>query len=382
MDGGMSNRSDVLLVGQTPPPYHGQAVVTAMLFEHDWADLKVERLRMSYSDTIDAVGKAGIGKIIHLLALILKTWWIVLNNRPRILYYLPASANRVPVIRDIIYLGLVRWLFPKTVFHYHAGGLPEYLESAGVLGKIGNIVYSKADLSVEICRTEHSPGRIFNARNTVYVPNGLDVELVPRSRPDEAELQVLFLGALNEGKGVLDVIKATRIVLDKGCRYHVKLIGAWASPEFKKEAEALVASEGLDEVIEFPGVMKGADKWQAYADADLFIFPSHYQSENFPLVIIEAMAFGLPVVSTIWRGIPQLIGESGAAILADVNAPDQYADALQEMIQNPDKRQQMGKAARKHYENHYTRDKFVGAMEEVFQTVLKSGIPEVEKLRS
>ena len=77
------SKSDILLVGQTPPPYHGQAVVSAMLFDHDWKDLEVERLRMSYSDTIDEVGKVGVGKIIHLLGLILKTWWIALCKRPR-----------------------------------------------------------------------------------------------------------------------------------------------------------------------------------------------------------------------------------------------------------------------------------------------------------
>ncbi|WP_227021316.1 glycosyltransferase family 4 protein [Oceaniferula marina] len=368
----MSERSDMLLVGQTPPPYHGQAVVTAMLFDHDWGDLKVERLRMSYSDTIDAVGKAGITKIIHLLSLIHKTWWIALTKQPRILYYLPASANRVPVIRDIIYLGLVRWLFPRIVFHYHAGGLPEYVASAGLLGRVAQRLYYDADLSVEICRTKYSPGRIFNAKRTEYVANGLDVEFVPRSRLDNAELRVLFLGALNEGKGVLDVIRATRLARDEGARFHVHFIGAWASEDFRREAEALVAAKCLEEVIHFPGVKKGSDKWQAYADADLFIFPSHYQSENFPLVLIEAMAFGLPVISTTWRGIPQLVGDSGAAILADVNAPEQYAEALLQVTRNLDQRQEMGTAARKHYEANYTRGKFVEKMEQVFREVLKS----------
>lgn len=366
----MSGKSDILLVGQTPPPFHGQAVVTGMLFDHTWHGLKVERLRMAYSDSIDAVGKAGIGKVLHLLELIGRTWWIVLTRRPKILYYLPASANRVPVIRDMIYLGAVRWLFPKTVFHYHAGGLPEYLETAGLLGEMARRVYSGADLSVEISKSQHSPGRLFCAKNTVYVSNGLDVELPPRSRPADAEVRVLFLGALNEGKGVLDVIRATRIARAGGCRFHVEMVGAWASDVFQKEAEALVNEYDLADVVHFPGPMKGAEKWQAYADADLFIFPSHYEAENFPLVLIEAMAFGLPIVSTHWRGIPQLIGDSGAAMLMDVNAPEQYAEALQSLNDNAQLREEMGEAARRHYLRHYTRDVFVGEMEAAFRSVL------------
>jgi glycosyltransferase involved in cell wall biosynthesis len=90
------------------------------------------------------------------------------------------------------------------------------------------------------------------------------------------------------------------------------------------------------------------------------------------LVIIEAMAFGLPVISTTWRGIPQLIGDSGAAILCDINAPDQYANSISDILNDSNKRQQMGKAARQYYQLHYTREKFVRAMEEAFQTVVKS----------
>lgn len=375
----MNKRSDILFVGQTPPPYHGQAVVTKMLFDHDWGDLRVDRLRMSYSDTIDAVGKASLGKILHLLTLIVKTWWIALIRRPRILYYLPASANRIPVLRDVIYLMGVRWIFPRTVFHYHAGGLPEYLQSAGWFGGLARRVYSNADVSVEICRTDSSPGKVFHARKTIYVPNGLDVEVLPRNRPLDAELRVFFLGALNEGKGVLDVLRTASILKARGCKLHFQLVGAWASDAFRKKTLAFVESENLEDIIEFSGVLKGENKWRAYADADIFFFPSHYQSENFPLVLIEAMALGLPVVSTTWRGIPQLIGDSNSAVLCDINAPDQYADALQEILKNLDKRQQMGVAARRYYENHYTRDKFVAAMEEVFQSVLKSGSLEVGK---
>jgi len=85
------------------------------------------------------------------------------------------------------------------------------------------------------------------------------------------------------------------------------------------------------------------------------------------------MAFGLPIVSTTWRGIPQLVGNSGAAILYDINSPEQYADAIEDVLKNSDRRQQMIESARKHYENNYTRKKFVGAMEAVFRSVLNTG---------
>ncbi len=365
----MSKRSDILIVGQTPPPYHGQAVVTAMLFDHDWEDLRVERLRMAYSDSIGAVGKVSLGKVFHLFGLVLKTWKLVLCRRPAVLYYLPASANRAPVLRDFIYLTLVRWCFRKKVFHYHAGGLPEYLQSAGWFGKLAARVYRGADVSVEICDTDNSPGEFFKAKKTVIVPNGLNVMEVARRRQTEIP-RALFIGSLSEGKGILELIKTASSLKGRGCEIEFQVVGGWGSPEFEAEAQALLRDAGVAEMITFSGVLAGDDKWQAYADADLFFFPSHYGAENFPLVLIEALAYRLPIVSTRWRGIPQLVGDGGAAILCDTKSPGQFADAIEELCENVDgERERMGAAALEHYRKRFTEERFVEAMAECFREV-------------
>ena len=365
-------KCDVLLVGQTPPPFHGQAVVTAMLFDHDWEDLQVETLRMAFSDSLDAVGKASLGKVFHLIGLVLRTWWVALRHRPRALYYLPASANRVPVLRDIFYLALVRWCFRKKVFHYHAGGLPEYLAGAGLIGKLGRWAYRGADTSVEICETELPPAGAFGARRQVIVPNGLDVEDLAAARSADGAVRLLFVGGLNEGKGVLEILRTARALLDRGCdSFEIVFAGAWASGEFEREVGEFVCAHGLSDRVNFAGVLKGDDKWQAYADADVFFFPSHYQSENFPLVVIEAMACRLPVISTKWRGIPQLVGDSGGAILCDVRATDQFADAAESLIADPALRADMGERARQRYEGRFTRARFVESMGEVFKEVCR-----------
>ena len=366
----MESRSDILLVGQTPPPYHGQAVVTAMLFDYDWREMKVERLRMAYSDSIESVGKFSLSKLIHLVCLIFKTWWIACTKRPEVFYYLPASANKAPVIRDIIYLLAVRWCFPKTIFHYHAAGLPEYLEDNKLLGKFGRFVYSGADVSIEICKNEHSPGRAFNACNTVIVPNGVDSIVCDQVTADEGSLVVLFMGVLNEGKGLLDVIRTAEILKKSGNDIVFNVAGSWVSDDFKDEALALIDHVGVKDNFDFLGVLEGKDKWQAFANADVFFFPSHYKSENFPMVLLEAMASSLPIISTNWRGIPQLVEHSNAAILCETKAPNEYAHHLRQLVNDKERRLEMGAAAYIHYKNNYTRSKFTHSMYRVFSQLL------------
>lgn len=368
----MNTRSDILLVGQTPPPYHGQAVVTAMLFEHDWGDLKVERLRMSYSDSIDAVGKFALGKLLHLLSLILKTWWIAFTKNPAVFYYLPASANKAPVIRDILYLTAVRWCFAKTIFHYHAGGLPPYLNSIGKLGKIAKKIYGHADVSIDVIETEPPSGSFFSSKENVVVRNGIDAKAALRSRKEDDIFQIIFVGLLSEGKGLMQIVETAKILKDRSCPFQCKVIGDWSSTTFHNEIVAKIKNEHLEDSFQFTGTLSGADKWQAYADADCFFFPSHYEAETFGIVLVEAMAYSLPLVTTRWRGIPRVVESGNCAILCDIKSPNLFADALEELCTNAEKRKEMGQAARAHYEARYTRERFICSMEKVFRDALTS----------
>lgn len=362
---------DVLLVGQTPPPYHGQSIVTAMLFDHDWSKIEVARVRMAYSHSMDEVGCFSFSKVAHLFFLVVKTWRTVIKYRPRMVYYLPASPGRIPILRDIVFLGLTRWMFPKTIFHFHAGGLPEYLNELGFLGQLARWVYAKPDMCIEICETDMPPGESLRSKHRAIVPNGIDVELVPRTRPKQKKLHVLCVGALSEQKGLLDLLSAAVELKKRKVNVEIHLVGDWISDAFCDQVYAIVDQEGLGDMIMFEGVLRDGAKWKAYANADAFILPSHYESENFPIVLIEALAFGLPTISTRWRGIPQLLGDEGAAIICDIKSPSQYADAIETLCKDGELRARMGAVAKRRYEDMFTREKFLSSMERVFEEVLE-----------
>jgi len=363
----------ILLVGQTPPPHHGQSVVTGMLFEHEWSKVKVSFLRMAYSDAIDQVGKFSLFKVFHLFSLIFQTWKIALTQRPDVLYYLPSSPHKVPLIRDLIYLSLTRWLFSKTVFHYHAGGLAEYVDGLGSLKWLAHKVYGRADVSIELSENGLSPSDYFGAKKKVCIPNGLNVgSKNPWKALENDIMHVLFIGALNEGKGTLQIVKTAAILKERGVRVSFSLVGAWADEEYKSTVLAEVAQSGLEDVVDFPGILTGDPKWEALSSADCFFFPSHYASENFPLVLIEAMAFGLPIITTDWRGIPNVVGNSGCAYLCDINSPDQYAKAIQELALDLSLSREMGERGLTRYEAEFTKEKFLERMEDVFEEVVRA----------
>ena len=228
---------DCLIVGQTPPPHHGQSVVTGMLFEHEWTKVKVSLLRMSYSDTINEVGRFSLSKIAHLFSLILQTWKIVFTERPKVLYYLPASANRTPVLRDILYLLAVKWCFKKTIYHFHAGGLPSYLDSMPLLGRIARLAYGTPTAAIDVIETNPPTGEYFNARKNVVVNNGVGVDLVERVRPSDTQFEAIYVGVLNEGKGVKNIIETARLLKLQNVDCGFVLVGDWISEAFKSEIQ-------------------------------------------------------------------------------------------------------------------------------------------------
>lgn len=368
----MKESSDILFVGQTPPPFHGQAVVTGMLFEHDWKPLKVERLRMAFSDDMASVGEASWMKIWRLFILILKTWKVALSCRPMVLYYLPASPNMTPVVRDVIYLSLVRWMFPKTVFHYHAGGLDDFYRENKWLRRLTQWVYKGADCAIDVNVTTPPSGDYFHSKHNVVVMNGLDVGAAQRKRGKEECFQVLYLGLLCEDKGVLELVKTARQLREWGCDMEFVMVGAWESDSFETEFQAAASQAGVSEMFRLLGVQKGESKWQVYADADAFIFPSHHPTETFGLVLIEAMAFGLPVITNRWRGIPHVVGRDKGAILCEPKNSLQYAEAVRDLLNDPERRTLLGQLSKHRYQERFTREKFVGGMEKVFREVLKS----------
>jgi len=98
-----------------------------LLLDGAYQDIELVHLRMGFSKELKSTGKLKAAKFWELLRVIVAIYWIKLRMQPKVLYYPPAGPSLAPAIRDIVILGSTRWLFDATVFHFHAGGIAEYL---------------------------------------------------------------------------------------------------------------------------------------------------------------------------------------------------------------------------------------------------------------
>lgn len=357
----------LVIVGQTPPPWHGQAVATQMLFEAQWnSSYDVRTVRMAFSSEMEEVGRVSVSKAIHIFDLWRSIREATVGYEPGILIYPPASPNWVPLLRDLIFLPWVRRRFQTIVYVYHAGGFGEWCSKSLLRMWIARCAYGRADLSLEVAKEETPPHQVLSARSWAWTPYGVKVPpLASRKKHEERPTVVLFVGSLQEGKGVLEVIKTASILrtMGKEGEFLFRIVGRWFSSEFEAEARQLRSDLQLGGMVEFPGQLTGDTKWKAYADADIFFFPTHYASEAFPLVLIEALGSGLPVVTTRWRGIPDLFEGCAVASLCGIHAPDEYVESLLAFQRLAKDGVDFVHDARTFYEERYLPDHFLSQVE-------------------
>ena len=361
-----SSQTKVLMAGVVPPPIHGQSLATKALFEANLAPIRKILIPINSSQSLDKVGKLSLTKISGLLVIILKTWVSWIRERPPILYYTAGSGAWVPFFRDVLFLGLCRPLFKRTLIHFHSGDLNDFLQKSSFRTWLGRQIYGRGAWTLRL--GPNCPAPIYPTNRVLEIPNGIASPLSPSKKIASPNLRILFLGNLFESKGVIDLLQGVRLFAENEHRnILLSLVGGWADSSSRQRIEMHIANLPANVNCPSPRPMHGEEKWNALANHDVLVFPSYYERENLPLVVIEAMAASLPTIASNWRGIPSLIEDGENGLLVPTSNPSAIATALHQFFAEPDLAASMGKRARKKFEEQFTLDHFLANMKQILQ---------------
>lgn len=364
----------ILLLAQTPPPFHGQAIMQQYLVDAEWSWCKKEHIRLNYSDNIAQVGHfhfSKIGKLFSVLTQILKTRQ---KSSIDVMYYPPAGPNRIPLYRDIITLLVAKLFAKQIILHFHAGGLSELIQRLNVIEKFfAKWAFKNIDCAIVLLPWLKGEVAWFSPKKIVVVPNGIeDVRgkvFFKEKKQGQTAAEILFVGNLKEEKGVFILLAAAVKLKALHLNFQIRIMGEAHSEEVKQAIIKFISDNRMTDHIFLLGGLTGVNKWEEFYRADIFCLPT-YATEAMPVSILEAMMFSLPVVSTRWRGIPDMITDGEDGYLAPAKNTSLLADKLAQLIKNPTQRLNMGNNARKKYERFYTIDKHLSEMEKAFQKSL------------
>ena len=359
---------DILIVGQIPPPVNGQTLMIKSFLDGKYDHIRLHHVPMKFSRSIDEVGTFQIRKLFVLFNACIEVFKARSKTGATAVYFPPAGPAFVPVIRDILLHIGTRWMFRYTIFHFHAAGLTEiYPRLPAILRPFFRIAYYKPDVAIFTAESRFPMGVEIKAKNIVAVPYGIDDNAgqfsLDRSTHEGQIPTILFMGILCDGKGLFTLIEACALLHAAHVPFKVVCGGTWDAETSQQDVEALIDRHGMNGMFHFPGVLLGDEKFKAFRDADVFCFPSHYINESSPVVLTEAMSFQLPIVTTNWRGIPDVVGKTGGAFLVEPKRPDLVADSLRKLFENKELRKEMGQKNRAWFSAFGTTEKYRQNME-------------------
>ncbi len=177
---------------------------------------------------------------------------------------------------------------------------------------------------------------------------------------------VTFVGNLLKHKGLHRVVHALAQIADRPWQ----LVVAGVGPEHDY-CVRLLEQEGLRDRTTFLGRLSGEDVERVLAVSDVLTLPS--TQEGMPYVILEAMASGVPVVSTAVYGIPEMVVHGETGQLVEPGDRDGLRDALAGLIDSPEERARLGTAARRRFEELFTLDRQLRRIEALYLDVARPG---------
>jgi glycosyltransferase involved in cell wall biosynthesis len=342
----------LIVIGPVPPPIHGVAVSTLLALENPvlrgW-------FRVEHVDTSDHRSSGNIGKwdVVNVLLALRHAWALFRRTRSeRGVVYLPLSQNTAAFLRDSLFIHvatLSRW---RVAAHLRGGEFRDFYTSRPWPLRIW-IRFSLRRLE-SIAVMGASLRSLFEGvvpgERIAVVPNGTpDVGLVEDAPRDET---VLFLSNLRRRKGVVEALEAALLVVREHPTARFVFVGEWEDVELERTLRA--RAREANGRIHFLRPVAGDAKRELLLSSSIFLFPP-VQPEGHPRVVLEAMAAGLPVVTTDRGAIAETVTDGETGFVLGEPAPDRLADCVLSLLRDGALRKSMADASRRRYLSCFTQ---------------------------
>ena len=423
------NGMKLLVFAHTPPPHHGQSYMVQLMVEGFGGDrrgrggsrkgepqgespfsIECYHVNARLSRRLEDIGDLRIGKFLLLIGYCLQAIWCRFRYGVTSFYYIPAPGKRSALYRDWVVMLICRPFFKRMILHWHAAGLAKWLEIM-VGMRYRSLTYwlmKQVDLSIVLSKYNRADAEKLFSRQVKVVSNGIPdpcprftEDLLPRRKArfaarqklfsgqtlgrkdlehageDPHLVKVLYLAHCTREKGLFDTLAAGALanqrLAERQAAVSLRLLiaGGFVTAEEEAEFKAVLARPGMADIVQYFGFVSGDQKSQLLRDADLFCFPTFFQNENQPVNLIEAMAFGLPILTTRWRSLPELFPAAYPG-LVDVRSPEQVADVVIALANN-----ESGQGFRDLFLRNFKLERHLAGLADAF---LQSGGPQTEAM--
>lgn len=272
------------------------------------------------------------------------------------------GSDIVSSSRKSIYIQILRLFGRKIIYHFHGASFMEHYRSASKRTQSRmRALFGKVD--IVICLSESWRQYITDIAprsNIKVVPNATHLpELCVKQNSDDL-VHLTFLGLIGERKGLFDLLRVVRRLIDNDLKIKLSVGGNGESDRLQTTIKSLE----LNDSVNFLGWISEKQRDKLLRETDIFVLPSY--GEGMPMSILEAMSYSVPVVSTTVGGIPELVRDGETGFLVESGDLDALYRKLKCLIQDKELREKFGEKARQFVAAKYNLKFITQQIEQIY----------------
>jgi len=302
----------ILFLGRFSPPMHGAARMNELYYDYLKKKYDIRKIKINYSSSIDEVGKFSVMKILGIFVVFFKVLFWLIFFRPNLVYFEIAPTG-FAFFRDSIYVLLCKMFRRKIVFSNHARGVGSV---GGLRLRYYKFIFRKTKMILLSPLLYSEFYKIYDKKDVYFLANGIKDELMDseasvifEKRCVNKKIRLLFLSNMIESKGPMDVLGFCSKLKNDGIKFKCDFVGAFSDEEFRGRWFDKMRKLGLEKNCKYFGALYGDDKKDFMERADFLVFPTEYPMECYPLVILEAFMYGIPVLSYDTGAIKEIVSK-------------------------------------------------------------------------
>ena len=323
-------------------------------------------IKLGTSLSVSGSGKHHISKWFRYFKILWLTMYKSLVFKPQ-LVYITLTSSGIGFYKDAIVALLVKAMGKKVVYHLHNKGVRKQ-QSNFLDDLLYKLVFKNTDvillspLLYPDIQKYVPRGRVHYCNNGI--PRIIEKVTMANEFPEEKEVEILCLSHLIRSKGIFKLLEACKLLKDKGLAFRCVFVGGEGDiteEMFHDKVQAL----GLEQQVLYAGRKYGDKKIAIYKQADIFVLYSY--DDCFPLVILEAMQFSLPVIASNEGALSNIVEHGETGFVIEKDRPTMLSDVLALLIQDEKLRDQMGRKGHERYKENFTMEVF----EQKFSHIMK-----------
>jgi glycosyltransferase involved in cell wall biosynthesis len=369
-------KKKLIIVGYVPPPFHGVAQLNKIAVD---SDILKESFDVKFFDvfrvkTAEERGGLSLKNIVYNILNISRLFVDVFIFKPDIVY-LSLAQNTFGFFRDSLFIIIAKLNRSKVCVHFHAGDFDKnYDKKKKLYKKYIKFIFTKIDRLILLAEKfkKQFQGLIIEEKISVLYAccpiQDLEYKFETRESNDHEKKRIFFLGYLSKAKGALDLVRAVPEII---LRYREPLefllcgnpvdiernITYIPDPNYGyTKIVNFIKENNLQDVVKLCFHLDFNEKKRFFKDSDIFVFPTF--SEGCGLVVLEAMCYGLPVVTTKVGALEEMLKENENSFFIEPGDVNAIANKILDLLSNKSLRLNIGKNNFKLVREKFSKEKY------------------------